>query len=299
MSAGVGVRWGSGCCCLTLVAAFVPACAPDLLDDSFLVDRPRVLAIVAEPPEARPGEDVGYRLLAVSGRGRLTEPNFSADYCASPKPLTENNSVSRECLGEPGSALEIHADGAATGPVPRDACALFGPDPPPGDHRPQDPDATGGYFVPLRVVAYGDTLVFHERIRCNPPDVDADVARDFAARYRRNENPEPPVLTFERAHDGTFSMRARVSSTSAEAYVRVDAATKRVVEDVEQLDVSWFTTAGNFDAPRSLLRPLGDALEAHGALAGVRGATHVWAVIRDDRGGTSHAELVIEPDASR
>ncbi len=132
---------------------------------------------------------MSYQLFAVGPDGPLTPQSSTWSYCATPRSLTENTSVSEACALESGLPLEATRD-RAEGAIPSDACRLFGPDPPPGDTRPRDPDESGGYYQPLRVAAYGEATVFLQRITCTPGDVAADAARDYSASYTANRNPE-------------------------------------------------------------------------------------------------------------
>ncbi len=251
---------------------------------------PRILAVVSTPPEARPGQEVIYRFLAVGPRGEVETSSVVAAYCTSPKPLTENNSISKACLEEPGSPLDRVGD-TAVGLLPTDACALFGPDPPPGDFRPRDPDASGGFFVPLRIEAFDQTFVFLERVFCNPAGVDADVAREFSARYVMNENPVVPELSIEEAAGQAVVTTARLPAASAEEYVKVDPRSRLLVDVREDLTVTWFVTAGSVESTPSMKLD-GNEYRASATWIVPRDADcHIWAVVHDSRGGSSFAAL--------
>src|SRR5215471_9336002 len=109
---------------LVVVASTAVACRPDLGAPTSLVDRPRVLAILAEPPEAAPGEGVTLRTFVASPDGTIDAP---ADWslCLEPNPVADNNVVADSCAtgasGSLGSGISIAAA------LPDDACARFGP----------------------------------------------------------------------------------------------------------------------------------------------------------------------------
>ncbi|MEO6599142.1 MAG: hypothetical protein ABIQ16_04665, partial [Polyangiaceae bacterium] len=165
------------------------ACRPEFDDRDWLIDSVRLLAVKSEPPEAKPGETVHFTALLSSPNAAAGAPDLDWRFCSAPKRLTENNAVSSSCLSanaleEAGRGLTIDA------PTPLNGCALFGPDTPPGDFRPRDPDSTGGYFQPLRVDVPGTIPAFHlQRISCGLAEASADTARAFALAYVRNHNP--------------------------------------------------------------------------------------------------------------
>lgn len=79
-----------------------------------------------------------------------------------------------------------------------DPCSLFGPqvpqpqpNQPPG--RPVDPDPTGGYYQPVRILAAsggGDIITLGEtRLSCGLANAPPDVSASFAQRYHVNANP--------------------------------------------------------------------------------------------------------------
>src|SRR5262249_38326489 len=133
--------------------------------------------------------------------------------CTTPKPVSENNAVSTDCIltsqvGVPGNALIVDAT------LPQDACARFGPDPPPSPPgqpplRPVDPDVTGGYYQPAPSLLQADPGHYIEgfglpRITCNLADAAIDVATEFRDRYHTNQNPQIAQVAI--SLDGTTSV---------------------------------------------------------------------------------------------
>ena len=111
-----------------------------------------MLAVIAEPAEAKPKTQTRYTLIAGSPDGPL-DPHASFGFCTAPKPPTEDNVVSDGCLSET-NLIDITSGAAdeptiGDGPIPDAACLNDGPDTPPGGFRPRDADSTGGYYQPV------------------------------------------------------------------------------------------------------------------------------------------------------
>ncbi|HEU4408910.1 MAG TPA: hypothetical protein VFS43_26850 [Polyangiaceae bacterium] len=185
---------------LALSLALAGACRPDFDRGPSLVEGARVLAVRSTPAEARPGEPVTFRALFVDPSGARADIFTEWAFCNERKPLTELGPVASACLVPSGPALAPFGSGASAGAaLPAEGCRLFGPDPPeakagepPG--RPVDPDASGGYYQPLRLLytvnggepryALGGT-----RLVCGLAGVNQDTFAEFGRRYRPNENP--------------------------------------------------------------------------------------------------------------
>ncbi len=184
---------------LGAAALALAACRPEFDRGPSLVEGPRVLALRSTPAEARPGEPVTYEALLVDPGGTRGDVRAEWAFCNERKPLAELGPVSPACLAAAGPALAPFGAGpGATGPLPAEGCRLFGPDPPaakPGEPagRPVDPDPSGGYYQPLRLLygvdggeryALGGT-----RLRCGLAGANQETAAAFTRRYRPNENP--------------------------------------------------------------------------------------------------------------
>lgn len=289
---------------VTLMAALVVvSCIPELGPRESFVDRTMVLAVRAEPPESKPGAVVTYEALVASPGGTLSSLQSDWAFCVTPKLLTENGAVSPSCLA--GGVLAL---GEATGPVqaatPPNACFVFGPETSSAELRPRDPDTTGGFYQPIRVTvpsADGPSRVAFgfERLSCNLANAPADVVRDFAARYVANENPSLVPLEADVGgamvpldaipRGATVTLRASWLAEDAESYALFDPATQTVVTRRESLRASWFTSAGSFDEDRTGRRA--DELETFTTnvwhAPDEATITHLWVVLRDERGGTS------------
>lgn len=271
------------------------SCAPSLVDEPWRVEAPKVIAVVASPPEARPGETVRVRAVVASPDGPVDGAEIAWSLCTEPRPLTENGSVASKCLGP----LPVVATGpAADLALPREACALFGPDTPPGEFRPRDPDATGGYFQPFRL-GLGDAGAFgFERLRCNPAGVSNDVAREFVASYRPNANPvigslsaiaDGREVAFERLPaGGGVALTLRWTPESEEPFLVVDLQALSLASARETLQVSWFVTAGRLETARTA-GDEGSSSSVRWDVAAEAGRGWIWAVLRDSRGGVAVA----------
>jgi hypothetical protein len=199
---------------ITLSAA---ACVPDLDTDDSLVSAPRVLAVVAEPAESRPGTKVTYTALMADGNGVRDEGILAWFYCLAQKPLAQLGPIDPQCLDPTAGKLErIDRGFEVQGTLPLNACSLFGPNIPAPEEgeepgRPVDPDDTGGYKQPV-ILGFnpgaGDQLVLYEqRISCDLSGVSAQTAAEFRLRYHANQNAALRELVVFRAHGERIGLR--------------------------------------------------------------------------------------------
>jgi hypothetical protein len=172
------------------------ACVPELDSDDGLVLTPRVLAVRADPPEARPGDAVRLQALVADPEGNVEVP-VRWSLCRRRPSLADPSTLDAGCLQ--GDAADPLGEGAeVTFVVPTDACSRFSPDPPPTEPgepagRPADPDITGGYRLPVLVTAAAtpgpEPAHFELRLLCNPAGVTPAEALAFRERYRPNTAP--------------------------------------------------------------------------------------------------------------
>ncbi|MFO0630008.1 MAG: hypothetical protein U0325_30895 [Polyangiales bacterium] len=294
-----------------LVPLWLAACAPVLDDDSARVSAPRLLAARAEPAEVRPGETVRVTAL-VAGPSGAVPPPPSWSLCLTRPSLASSSPVSEACRGdEPTAARPLGAGVFAAFTVPDDACARFGPDPPVGQGtalRPADPDSTGGYALPLRVRLPDADGFATVRLRCNLSGVTREVSADFNARARPTQNPairavsrvrgadEEPLADAVTVRPGE-RLALRVAwpacdvapCEGAEPYLRLDPVDRALTTARESLRVSWYGTAGRFDAPRTGRAGDDAVTSADNAWTApaTPGPVTLWVVLRDDRGGAA------------
>lgn len=290
-------------------------CRPDIDAPLSLVTDTRILAVQAEPAEAAPGETVSYQALVVSPTGTVAGAPVAWSFCTLAKPPGENSVVNPACL------TEGLAPAGPTGPVlvaatPAEGCALFGPAAPP-PARPRDPDATGGYYQPLRATFDPGPAIFLSRITCELAQASAQVAAEFRARYRPNRNPrlvpaslrasliaapgpvpgeEGQPVALDRLPAGQ-RVRFEIDwqADAAETYPVFDPLTQSLIDHRETLRVSWFATAGAFAAEHTGRGEEDTALSSDNVWTAPAGAGPVdlWVVLRDARGGSDFASYTL------
>ena len=191
-----------------LLGLALVACKPDIEGSASVIDSPRVLAIKSEPAETAPKSatpaTVTWSALYVGPDGDEDPAKLDWGLCIQRKPLAAAGEISPACLipldEDPDGLSLIPLGGGASvmALLPDDGCRQFGPNPPvpkAGEPapRPTDPDATGGFYQPLRLAANEPSgpeySVGLTRISCGIARVSAEQVTDYQNRYRPNENP--------------------------------------------------------------------------------------------------------------
>lgn len=287
-------------------------CQPALEGTPSAIREPMILAVQAEPAEVLPGDAVTLRALVAAPEGTLTTETLEWAQCNRARNVAENNSVAPECLDSMADWISplgsYAAEGAVSAEVPEDACAVFGSEPPPAGPgepptRPADPDVTGGYYAPVRaVLSAGNAVTFGQvRVRCALPSAPAEIARAYAAGYTNNQNPilgafltEAGTPSFQRG--AAVELTASWSADSAEEFVVYESGAPQLRDDVETLTVSWFASAGTFSAERTAATL--DSTNANVTWTAPDSSedVHLWAVLRDNRGGMSWLELRLDAE---
>jgi len=277
--------------CRLPVAGFLllAACEPSLDQRLAIVNEPRVLAVVSEPAEAKPGATASYSALLASPDGPIADaPSFS--FCIAPKPPTEDNAVSAACTSDPAALAPI-------GPIPADACMRFGPDVPPGGFRPRDPDPTGGYYQPILADAPGADLAFgFTRITCNLANAPGDVAHDYQTMYVANENPTLDPLALGEVDAGqAVTLTASWPDTAVETYLYYDQQAQALVTRREAMRVSWFASGGTLAVDASAVGESDDSRSVSTTwhAPATPGPAWLWLVLRDSRGGIATQTVAI------
>jgi len=276
---------------------FLAACQPSLDQRLAIISEPRVLEIQSEPAEVKPGAPATYTILAASPDGPLAVvPDWSL--CTAPKPPTEYNAVSQACVDDP-SALVPLATASAT--IPTNACTLFGPDVPPGGFRPRDPDATGGYYQPVRADSPDAPLAFgFTRITCNLPTAPSDVAHDYQTMYVANQNPtlDPIFLSGPVTAGATVTITASWPPEAVETYLYYDPLAQVLVTRREGMRVSWFATGGELAVDASSVAEDSDATSVSTTwhVPVTPGPAWLWLVLRDSRGGIATQTVALTID---
>lgn len=271
-----------------LFALVAAACVPDLGARDSLVTENTILAVRGEPPEATPGTSVHYDVLVATPDGPAAFP-AQWGYCTTGKLLVENGSVSGACER---NAVNVVGEGPpqVDATVPANACTVFGPLVTTQDQRPRDPDITGGYYQPIRVISGGKMGFGFERVDCGAITAPIDVVEDYKNRYHANTNPTlDPIVPPPAARGSHIVLRASWPATAVETFPVYDAASRVLVDHRESMRVSWFTTAGTFDDDRTGRDETETELfTENGWTAPATAQTvHFFVVLRDQRGGTT------------
>ncbi len=289
-------------CAAILVALIGVGCDRSLDQRLAIVDRPRVLAITTEPAEVTPGASVTLTaLLAGPGGPLAASPAWSL--CTAPKPPTEDNSVADDCLADAVTELGTAALIEAT--IPDDACRTYGPDVAAPGYRPRDPDATGGYYQPIRAAAPAFDLAFgFARITCNLANASGDLAQAYKTLYVANTNPSLTGLSIDGVgvdattkvtpdHDVTLT--TSWPAASVEAFLYFDPDAMQLVTRHEAMRVSWFATGGELavDASAVVEDDPTNTVSTTWHTPAHRGPAWIWLVLRDSRGGLVTATFAI------
>jgi hypothetical protein len=299
--------------------AFGGACKPDLGAPPSQITGPRVLAIRGAPPEAKPNDaTVAYDALIVDVDGTVTSPDLGWAMCNAPHPPAESNIVSDACLSIPDDATGT----TFSAPLPGEACMNFGPVPSAPGARPSDPDTTGGYYQPVRLVWHstgGDQLaVALERIQCSLGYIaSTDVSGAYDTMYTPNNNPKLAAVTLDPGGSavplfsgsgggaqaaGTVSagqivtLEASWDPSSRETFPVYDLVSHQLVMQAESLRLSWFTSGGELQHDRTGRSDTEtDSFTDNVWTAPtVAGPVHFWFVLRDSRGGVDFGEAEID-----
>lgn len=283
-----------------LVCSLVSACVADDVTRDAYIQAPRILAVVAEPAEAAPGDEVSFRALVVAPEGPVAAARWHWSFCLTPRALTENSSVSKVCATSDEKPL-AGRDAELQAVIPEDACARFGSETSLG-LRPLDPDHSGGYYQPLRLSASElRTTIVRQRILCPLANAPIDVAIRFAQSYVANTNPslEGLRLTTEDGEVAAAALPAHtkvalaveVADDARESYPLYDALSGELSTRTETLRARWFVTQGELALDESDVSGRETNNELTTPEAG--SALWLWVVVRDDRGGVSVLEQAL------
>lgn len=189
-------RWAA----LSIAALGSLACEPTFDDRNSEVLERRVLGVRVTPAQAKPGQDVTLGALVVEPSGTLRNFRLNWAFCNAAKPVAETNDVNAACLASSGEQFEELGDGASVAAkLPKGGCSLFGPDVPPSmagqaPGRPVDPDSTGSYYQPLRVIARNGAApivsIAQAGLTCSFPALTGAQLLEYQKRARSNEHPE-------------------------------------------------------------------------------------------------------------
>lgn len=180
---------------LATALAAAGACTTDVAVDLSRVDGPRLLAVAAEPAQARPNATVTLSALWVDETGTVADAPLLWSLCSARRPLAELGPVAEACIEGVAEVLAPLGQGPeVTAGIPAMACRLFGPDPPPAEPgqpqgRPVEPDITGGYYQPVVVDTPGELAVFGVRLDCGIAGTTQAQSAELRRRHRNNVSP--------------------------------------------------------------------------------------------------------------
>ena len=245
----------------------------------------RVLGIKAEPPQIAPGASTTVTSLVVDTDGGT--PAASWNQCNLP-PLP-GQTVNAACVdGSAGADLQPIGDGLTIPFVmPQVAAASLGA-----------PDATGGVYLPLVAAVMrargGEPAGAHRRLSAAPrrrgpgqhqPD---HRRRSFPstrpARCRRSTRRRRRRCT----SGGALSLTVTFAPGSAQTYIAADGAVT-----TETLTTSWFCTAGDLSVEKTSTTQPVTVLHLDQRLPSAGAQIDLYAVARDERGGTDFAHRTL------
>lgn len=219
---------------------FAPACRPSLDQTVSVISEPTVIAVRSDPPEAKPTDIATFTALYVNGAGAIASAPVDWAFCTARNPLANLGPVNPKCVQASGAWFTpLGAGLQVKGPLPDDACRQFGPDVPQPmmgqpQGRPVDPDPTGGYYQPVRVLAPGNTApsitVAETRLYCGLANAIGNVSADYTKQYHFNANPAVASLSIGGAagagtmlstddHGATNSIQAGTHMTLTAAWI--------------------------------------------------------------------------------
>jgi hypothetical protein len=269
-----------------------------------IVDSTRVLAVVAEPAEARPGSAVAYTALVASPSGPVATPPAWA-FCLAPLPPTEDDVVVPACTGT-AQVAQLGSGESVMGTLPGSGCLLYGPDTPPGGFRPRSADDTGGYYQPVRAEVAGEIAFGLSRIYCDLPNAPPGPSLEYLEMYQMNANPTllplaladatgAPLAATALAADSDVTLTAAWPGSAAESYIAYDPASEAIVARRESMRVSWFATGGTLPVDASAVAEddMTTSVSTTWHTPAATGAAWLWLVLRDSRGGIATQQIAI------
>jgi hypothetical protein len=270
-----------------LVLAFLLAGCPSQVEPpgSFLVGL-RVVGIVAEPPQVGPGEATVVTATAVDTTGGTP----TADWQRCRLPPVPGQAVNPDCVtGDAGALLEPIGSGLTiTTTMPADVTA---------DALGQA-DSTGGVYLQLiaHVTSGAQALAADYRLRLTQPGqppnqnptIDSVIVAGDGGAMPIDEAVPLVVHSGER-----IPLSVIYAPGSAQMYTVVIAgAPTRTATEI--LTTSWFSTAGELSVGKtSDMQPI-TVLQLDRRLPASAARIDLYAVGRDDRGGTDVVHRVLE-----
>jgi len=267
-------------CCASCLAGTVTGCQSFTDPPVTFVAGLRVLGIKAEPPQLAPGASTTVTTLVVDTYGGT--PTASWSQCNLP-PLP-GQTVNTACIdGSAASDLQPIGDGLTIPFVmPQVVAASLGA-----------PDATGGVYLPLvaAVDASPQSLTAVYRLRLadgGPPNANPTIAGLFsidASGAMSALDPTAPMLV---QSGGSLSLTVTFTPDSAQTYTAANGTAT-----TETLTTSWFCTAGELSFEKTSATQPETVLHLDQRLPAAGTQIDLYAVARDERGGTDFAHRTL------
>jgi hypothetical protein len=307
----LAATWSCACSCMWLGCIELPD-----FPDASILEGPRVLAVIAEPPEITPGDDVSLSVL-VAGAEQV---EVEYEICGALDSVFGGSQYGEQdeddCSGQTallrGSGPTWVIPGAALAPLwaNRELVGTILGRALPASTLEQIRSTVGiPLLVEARVIADGQTLRAVKRVllsenptpHTNPPPPqlrvdDNAIEADPEASHSCLRADRAPIMVRPQA-----SVRL-VPATSApddtEGWVeryRVLNSRGELEERTERAFYSWFATAGSFE--RNITRaPLRNQVWTAPSKLGEH---RLWVVIRDGHGGSSACgfDVIVQPSA--
>ena len=240
----------------------------------------RVLGVKAEPPQIAPGAGTTVNALVVDTSGGT--PTASWSQCLEP-PLP-GQTVNTACVdGSAGAGLQPIGDGLTVPFVmPQVTPASLGA-----------PDATGGVYLPLvAAVSAGPqalTAVYRLRLAdTGPANTNPTIADVFSVDATGAMSPLDATAPTPVQSGGALSLTVTFAPDSAQTYVAADGTVT-----TEALTTSWFCTAGELSFEKTSATQPETVLHLDQRLPAVGTQIDLYAVARDERGGTDFAHRTL------
>ena len=240
----------------------------------------RVLGIKAEPPEVPVGATSDLTTLAVDTRGNAIAAAWTECFM----PPLAGEAVNTDCVAAPPPATSQAIGGGLdiTVTMPQVTAESLGA-----------PDASGGVYFPFvaQVTGGADEVTAVYRLRLaqsesvnHNPTISSLINTD-AAGIAAPLDPQTPTPV---SAGDALALSVTLAPGSEETYVSGDGSTV-----TEVVTTSWFCTAGALSVEKTSDAQPQTTLQLNQRLPASGSMIDLWAVARDERGGTDYTHRVL------
>jgi hypothetical protein len=267
-------------CCASCLLGSVAGCQS--FDDPpvTFVAGLRVLGIKADPPQIAPGASTTVDALTVDTDGSMPTASWSACFL----PPLPGQTVNTGCIdGSSASELQPIGDGLTISfvmpPVTPDSLGA--------------PDVTGGVYLPLvaGVDASPQALTAVYRLRladAGPPNANPTIAGVFSIDASGAMSALDPTAPMPVQSGDALSLTVTFAPDSAQTYTAAEGTAT-----TEMLTTSWFCTAGELSVEKTSATQPETVLHLDQRLPSAGAQIDLYAVARDERGGTDFAHRTL------